>query len=454
MSNKSHRGRRPSLSSPMSWLSRSSSSSNHIAPYGAAIKPMRISEPKLYDQLTYPRNGTLGTGAVVVRTPQEALAGSGVAVDYTSDPEPEEKESDESDEEEADHDEQEPDAPSEEQQDAGKPLPPVDTPVPPAYSPPRPSLPLSKSTPTLPLKDASVPARPNRPPPPPPAATEPPVRVAPKAPLASPPMSSYFPPVPPLPSHVIPPSLAPPFECILLSSVPSNAIDLTKVIVTLETCTAIHRTTLTTLTSRPSHLADYLKSVFAMARDPEDTPVDSASDCSPAQSSFNSIFHQHLTASGLIPGSASNIHIFLDRPSASYDHILTFLRSPPTTFDHTSTLPHAVQLQSYSTARVDALVALRDEARYLGLDELCRLCGEELLARQPHMRGNSSGSIRSMHTLRERDEETEEAHRDSVGSSGSMHSSGSGPRSHSRERTDWKETPSATLRSRSKGNWL
>ena len=50
------------------------------------MKPVRISEPKLFDPLSPPssaRSGQLGAGALIVRTPQEALAGSGVSVEYS-----------------------------------------------------------------------------------------------------------------------------------------------------------------------------------------------------------------------------------------------------------------------------------------------------------------------------------------------------------------------------------
>ena len=78
---------------------------------------------------------------------------------------------------------------------------------------------------------------------------------------------------------------------------------------------------------------------------------------------------------------------------------MTYLRSPPTTIDHTPALPHAVQLHTTTTARIEALVALRDEARYLGLDDLHKLCVDELRTRPAtRIRG---GSIRSTHTVRD-----------------------------------------------------
>ena len=103
-----------------------------------------------------------------------------------------------------------------------------------------------------------------------------------------------------------------------------------------------------------------------------------------------------------------------------YDHILAYLRSPPTTADHVATLPHAVQLHAATPVRLESLLALRDEAVYLDLQELAHLCNAELrrypnfhlsqLARTPshvlsHTRGPSSSSMRSMDTLREHDED-------------------------------------------------
>jgi hypothetical protein len=166
---------------------------------------------------------------------------------------------------------------------------------------------------------------------------------------------------------------------------------------------------------------------------------------------------------------------------------------------------------------------LRDEAAYLGLSELVELCTAELrrnpnvyltqLMRTPshvhgHTRGASHGSMRSMGTVRERDEDNAGADadigsnsstgRDSIGSvksSGSPHGRGRSrsnasavpagaavtatptpasangskePAAHptpspllrrrlnsqSRERPELIEVKSATLRGRPSGNWL
>ena len=206
--------------------------------------------------------------------------------------------------------------------------------------------------------------------------------------------------------------------------------------------------------------------------------------------------------------------------SYRYDHILAYLRSPPTTADHVASLPHAVQLHAATPARLEALLVLRDEAAYLGLSELVELCTAELrrnpnvyltqLMRTPshvhaHSRGASHGSMRSMGTVRERDEDvgadadigSNSTGRDSIGSAKSLGSPHVRGRSHSnasavpagaavtatpasakgitepsphptpsapllrrrlnsqsRERPELIEIKSATLRGRPSGNWL
>ena len=117
-----------------------------------------------------------------------------------------------------------------------------------------------------------------------------------------------------------------------------------------------------------------------------------------------------------------------------YAHILTYLRSPAAASEHSPTLPHAARLNG-SSARLEALLELRDEASYLGLEELHRLCVDELRHRQPspslgglglHMRGFSNASNKSLHTLRETPEPIDPIHRHS-GDSG-FASNSPGPR--------------------------
>src|ERR1700722_1595684 len=68
-------GRRPSFSNTISWLSRSATS-----PTSQSHGPSRprISGPRLLDGYDPVYTGTLGAGATVVRTPEEALTGTNV----------------------------------------------------------------------------------------------------------------------------------------------------------------------------------------------------------------------------------------------------------------------------------------------------------------------------------------------------------------------------------------
>ncbi|KAI0938091.1 hypothetical protein AcW1_004823 [Taiwanofungus camphoratus] len=389
------RPRRPSISSPITWLTRTStSSSGHSAPY-APSKPVRISEPKFanaFDALTQPRGGALGSGATVVRTPQEALAGprclspfgtdrEGIPVDV------------------AEEEEDEDDLPEHTSRPESPPLPPIPDVSESAENHERPQVP--------PRPTRLLPAAPE------PTVSEPTASssstLRPSLKTRSPPTSDYFPPVPALPANLSCSPPQSPFEPILISSPPAGGVDPSRIIVSLETSTVTHKTALQTLLSRPSFLATYLNGLrFSRGRD---TDADSLrSDTSDADSSFNSIFRHHLASSGLLSQTSTSIHIFLDRPSAPYAHILTYLRSPPSTPENPAVLPRAVQLTGSSSARLEALLELRDEALYLDLDELYKLCTEELRLRQSppalglHVRGLSSashGSLRSVTTLRE-----------------------------------------------------
>ena len=71
-------------------------------------------------------------------------------------------------------------------------------------------------------------------------------------------------------------------------------------------------------------------------------------------------------------------HTHLPSLPYRYAHILSYLRSPTTA---PAALPRAAQLTSSSSSRLEALLELRDEAVYLGLDELAKLCTDELSAR-------------------------------------------------------------------------
>ena len=283
-----------------SWLSRASSSgSSSSTPY-APSKPVRISEPKLsstFDPFTSPqRSGFLGSGAIVVRTPQEALAGTNVSM-YDIEPRAQSPLRSE----------------DRYEQPMSPPLPPI-----PDFeddeeqeSEPEVKEEVEQVTPSR----SSTPSRPTRAPPPVPVedsvSTSPPMTARRSSLKSSPRNSELFPPVPALPANIPLSPPQPPFDAILLTPIPTGSIDPAKVIITLETCTATYRTTLQTLTSRPSYLSTYLKSLLP-SQEQDDDDVSIGDD----DSAFNSIFHHHLTSSGLLSQTSSNIHIFLDRPSA------------------------------------------------------------------------------------------------------------------------------------------
>lgn len=282
-SSQRHKPQKGSLSGTMAWLSRSSSSTTPLAsqkqPYTPS-KPIRISEPKLVDVFARPAGNThLGSGATVVRTPHDALVGSGLL--HT--PDIVQTRSIQAEIVESPH------------------------PSPPA-SPPLSSIPMSKSSPNLPLRE--VPQSPRevaRPPLPPPQ------RPPPSAPTTKPRLTPI-----PEPITIVSPPILPPFEPILVSPIPTTPIDPFKTIVTLETCTNTYKTTLSTLTSRPSYLTDYLVSVFEAATPSRSEAGSVYSESSDIQDNLNnSIFHTRVAASGLLSQSpTTSIHIFLDRPSA------------------------------------------------------------------------------------------------------------------------------------------
>jgi hypothetical protein len=302
MSLRSQRGRRPSLGSPMSWLTRSTST-------GSQTRSARPSHSKSSSVGTI-THATFGPAITIVRTPQEALAGAGVSFDCPLDQGGEERHGLDGEIYEEDEEGEilsEPvDQTDSRAEQSETPL------VPPAYSPPRLSFPLSKSTPSLPLKDPNA-TRPARSPLVPSSVPDHAQSTQKKPP--PPPLSTLFPAVPSLASFPNP-SSPPPFDCIILSPAPPSAIDFSKLLVTLETCTATHRTTFGTLTSRPSRLASYLKSLFSDVDEELDPEGDSLSSQA-ENGSFNSIFHNHLTSSGFLSPSAFNVHIFIDRASPS-----------------------------------------------------------------------------------------------------------------------------------------
>lgn len=306
------RGHRPSLSKGMAWLSsRGSGSSGNANPTQfatASSKPIRISEPKFANTLEVlraPRSGTLGSGATVVKTPQEALSAQ-----YCDEAEGYDIKSESAVIEEF----------QEGEDDCRRlPRPPKSQELPPIPQDDFEDDGKSDLVPFEQFESMALPP-PTRPPPalPPVASTSMTFHHTLKKESSSNSLD-YMHPMPALPVQIATMAVSPPFDPILVGPAPTSAIDPSKIIVSLETGTSTHRTTLTTLTSRPSHLASYLKSLLVKADSDSDTmSVTSHMSEVPAthDNSFNSIFHQHLASSGLLSQASSNIHVFLDRPSA------------------------------------------------------------------------------------------------------------------------------------------
>ncbi|KAG8218852.1 hypothetical protein J3R82DRAFT_4531 [Butyriboletus roseoflavus] len=396
------RGHKHTLSKKMSWLSRSSSStSNRSIPQAhAAPKPTRISEPKFgnsLEQFTFHRSGPLGSGATIVRTPQEALSGSSRAFKLMS--EEQEVQGDTVLHNTEKHE--------------SRLLPPLPSSPP---LPPLPDMPDAEGEGRLSVSSTRVPLSDHVMHPPPSDSPSPPAQRSSSRPTLLPHPHSRAPSrsTPTLPADADPIPPPPPFEAILISSIPDGAIDPSKLIVTLETCTTTYRTSLRSLVSRPSHLSRYVTSLLSPGSETASL-YSNASEISLSQHSnwFNSLFRDHLASSGCLPQSSS-IHIFLDRPSAPYTHVFAYLRSPP---EQPETLPRAVQLGSMSPSRLESLLELRDEASYLGLDELYALCCHEINRshRSPlptaagRMLRGKTGSVHSLRTLVEQCQPHQEA---------------------------------------------
>lgn len=78
------------------------------------------------------------------------------------------------------------------------------------------------------------------------------------------------------------------------------------------------------------------------------------------------------------PPSTSRLTPTVSFSRSRYTHILAYLRTPPSP-DQPGVLPRAVRLShNYLPARVETLLELRDEANFLNLQELVRLCTEEI----------------------------------------------------------------------------
>ena len=274
--------RRPNT---MHWLSRNSQSS-------APAKPTSISEPKLIrsnELSTQPRSGPLGSGATVVRTPDEALRVTGVRLTYDGKPD---IGSPSSDERKAINS-----VTSQQALTSASALP----------SPAASASELSLTNPPLPKLEAKETQAPKLP-----------TRVPPSVSSAS--FRSSCKPRPvqqvdvtavsPLPAHLSRAPTPPPFRPILISEVPTGAVDHSKIIVTIETSTASHKTTLETLKSRPSHLSEYLRSLFPPDR------ISVASSMHSLASDDLLAYQHHLVSQGLLSQASFSVHLFLDRSSA------------------------------------------------------------------------------------------------------------------------------------------
>ncbi|KAF8812495.1 hypothetical protein BYT27DRAFT_7133201 [Phlegmacium glaucopus] len=381
----------------MHWLARTSTQPSSNASSYAASKPVRISEPKpvrSIDILSPPRIGTLGSGAMVVRTPDEALRETGVRLTH----------------EPPGNKEEYPVKPVDDgvtSTPAEQSHTPSGEPLSPPTSPPLPPLPLPDTAEEKILAPESpkLPLRPTRATPP----TPPSRRSSLKARLVQ--VSQDPPAVPEVPPHFAASAQPPPFSAILISDPPSVKVDPSMAIVTLETCTTTYRTTVNTVKSRRSHLSDFISSLCDQCE-----PKSSVSSVYSISSEDMTAYHHHLTSQGLFPRS-TNIHIFLDRPSAPYKHILNYLRSPPSPY-HPDILPHSLQFLTQSTSsesQLEKLIEVRDEAAFLNLDSLHKLCVDEIRLRYGpkfHTRDNSASSrlsiqslqasVHSLHTVLER----------------------------------------------------
>ncbi|KAG6857109.1 hypothetical protein H0H87_009670 [Tephrocybe sp. NHM501043] len=383
------RARRPSISNTMHWLTRSSQASSS-SPYAPA-KSTRISEPKLIrstELLSQPRSGTLGSGATVVRTPDEALRETGVRLTYDGKAEARSQ------------------SPDSEQPRAStvseRSLSAASFPSPTSSSteelspesPALPPVPMPEVEEKNPEEAQKLPPRPTRAPL---SVPSPSIRPSLKSrPFLQAEDAAH---VPALPAHLSTTPTPPPFRALLISEAPHGAVDHSKFIVTVETSTAVHKTTLETLKSRPSNLSEYLGSLFSSRR------LSDASSVYSDASEDMSAYRHHLTSQGLLPQTSFSLHLFLDRPSTPYTHIFNYLRSLPGSSDAPETLPRSVQMLP-SHQRLEGLLELRDEAAYLGLDGLHKLCVDEIRMRHAHRlhsRGQSSSSLaQSLHVLLER----------------------------------------------------
>ena len=124
--------------------------------------------------------------------------------------------------------------------------------------------------------------------------------------LSAPSTPVDHPPIPPDPSLTLLSAPAPSFSPILLSP-PGSVSHLSNAIVVLETCTTTYKSTLTTLCSQPSFLADYLNSLAK--------PRISASSSIYSSESTDLDGNHRPVSQGRSTSCSASFHIFLDRSS-------------------------------------------------------------------------------------------------------------------------------------------
>lgn len=299
--------RRPSTASTMpNWLSRSPTPGSQV--HFLTSKPSKVAEKlvRTIDIVSGARTGALGLGATVVRTPDEALRDTGVRINYAVQNQSTLARSSS----EKQHKKDEKPLRSKHKRGPSK-----QALLSPPTSPPLPPLPLPEEDEEKLLEGETIIETPR------PTRSLPDLhrslskRSSLKLPKAlsishSNSSSEEPPSVPPVPAHIAAANQPPPFSPILVSEPSSMIVNRNKVIVTLETCTQTFRTTLPTLTSRPSHLAKFLTSLYCLP-----TPSSAISSVYSSESEDMALYRQHLTSQGLVPLS-SNVHLFLDRPSA------------------------------------------------------------------------------------------------------------------------------------------
>lgn len=142
--------------------------------------------------------------------------------------------------------------------------------------------------------------------------------------------------------------------------------------------------------------------------------------------------------------------------TGSYAHILNYLRTPVVA-GQPETLPRALQIHASNstTSKLESLIEARDEAAYLNLEGLYKLCTDEIRLRygpRVHARGNSTSaaslhslhaSVYSMQTLLEHGEATNE--RNSISTPAAMSDPGMFAKNQSKGAQSAKELASAPV---------